>query len=561
MTTAAYRRPTVRPSVDLLLDANEGPRADARLLEAFGRVDPDALRRYPDAAALEQRLERRLGLPPGAVLVTAGADDGIDRCCRLALAGGGRLLMPRPGFEMFRRYAALAGGAVTEVDWGDADLPVEAFTAAADEATRAVAVISPNNPTGLVASLDAVRRLARAVAPRLVIVDAAYAEFADVDPTPLAAELENVVVLRSFSKAWGLAGMRVGFVAGPPATIARLRACGPPYAVSGPSLAVAATVLDEGEATMRDHVDRVRRERECLASDLAACGARVTAPGANFVFVRHRQARRIHADLQALGIAVRAWPDVDGLGDALRIGCPGDAADLERLRSALRTVLRPEALLLDMDGVLADEGPSYREAIRLTAASYGIEVTRAQIAARKAAGRANNDWELTCALLRDAGIDAGLDEVVGRFEEFYQGREGEPGLWTRERPLVDGAFLAGLAARLPLAVVTGRPRRDAERFLEQHDLAAHFAALVTLDDAPAKPDPAPVRLALERLGATSAWMVGDTPDDARAARAAGVLPLGLLPPEASDAVDATSLLDAGCARVLERLEDLEDLLP
>ena len=113
----------------------------------------------------------------------------------------------------------------------------------------------------------------------------------------------------------------------------------------------------------------------------------------------------------------------------------------------------------------------------------------------------------------------------------------------------------------PLALVTGRPRRDAERFLERFGLADLFDVVVTREDAALKPDPAPVRLALERLGVERAWMVGDTPDDLVAARGAGVLPLGVVPPGADPSRTRTTLEAAGAARVLSRTEDLTALLP
>jgi HAD superfamily phosphatase len=113
---------------------------------------------------------------------------------------------------------------------------------------------------------------------------------------------------------------------------------------------------------------------------------------------------------------------------------------------------------------------------------------------------------------------------------------------------------------LPLAVVTGRPRAEARWFLERVGIAELFRVVVCMEDAARKPDPAPVRLALARLGVRRAWMVGNTPDDVRAAAAADVVPLGIVAP--GDDLDATAaaLADAGAARVLDQLSDLEELL-
>ena len=213
--------------------------------------------------------------------------------------------------------------------------------------------------------------------------------------------------------------------------------------------------------------------------------------------------------------------------------------------------MRPGALLFDMDGVLCDTSRSYRETIRKTAAEYGVKVSRDDVQAAKEAGDANNDWEVTRRFLRRQGVDVALEEVTRRFEEIYQGTPDRPGLRTEDRRL---------AARLPLAVVTGRPRSDAVRFLEEHDLVDLFAAVVTMEDGPAKPDPVPVRLALDRLDVREAWMIGDTPDDVRAARGAGVVPIGVVAPGDSSEMSEV-LLCSGAARVLGDLTDLEDMLP
>ena len=136
-----------------------------------------------------------------------------------------------------------------------------------------------------------------------------------------------------------------------------------------------------------------------------------------------------------------------------------------------------------------------------------------------------------------------------------------PALLAQERPLVELGELQALAAKRPLAVVTGRPRADAERFLAEHGIADCFRAVVTLEDGPLKPDPAPVRRALERLGVATAWMVGDTPDDLRAARSAGVLPIGVIAPGDDPEKTTASLRRAGAAAVLRTTREILEVLP
>ncbi len=553
-----YGVPRAGAPVDLALDGNEGAAPPRALLDRLAAADLDVLRRYPDTRALEAALAARLGVPATRVVATAGGDDALDRACRALLGPGRELVLPVPTFEMIERFARLAGGTVVPVPWRGPRYPTDAVLAAVTPRTAAVAVVSPNNPTGAVATAADLERLSAAAPHALLLVDLAYVEFAAEDPTAAALRLPNAAVFRTLSKAWGMAGARVGYAAGPADFVAALRAVGLPYAVSGPSAHLALDRLTAGDDAIRPFVAAVRRERAVLAAALVDCGAAPEPSEGNFVFARHRAPEWIRDALAGLGIGLRVFPGREGLEDALRLTCPGDDAALARVERALRAALRPQALLFDADGVLVDVSTSYRAAIVETATHFGVTVTAEDVTAAKAAGGSNNDWVLTRRLLADRGVDVPLAQVTAHFEALYQGVADRPGLRERERLIPAPALLERLAHRLPLAVVTGRPRGDAERFLSVHGVASRFGAVVCMEDAPLKPDPAPVRAALERLGVERAWMVGDSPDDVRAARAAGVVPLGVCAP--GDEAAEAALVRAGAGRVLGSLDELEGLL-
>jgi len=245
----------------------------------------------------------------------------------------------------------------------------------------------------------------------------------------------------------------------------------------------------------------------------------------------------------------------------LRITLPGDARDFAQLSAALDLALAPDALVFDLDGVLADVRDSQRATIIATDQSYGVTLTQEDIAAAMRAGDASNDWVLTQRLLSARGVTASLPDVTARFQAIYLGTPATPGLRERERLLCSCDLLAQLSGRLPAAIVTGRPREEARWFLDRAGIAGSFRTVVCMEDAAAKPDPAPVRLAMQRLDAQRAWMLGNTPDDVRAALGAGALPLGIVAP--GDDVPATTaaLLDAGAARVLRDVGELLELLP
>jgi len=554
-TPAARRAPR---ALDLFLDGNEGPAPaedGAAVLAASG---PEVLRRYPDASVLERELAAYLGVAAEEVLVTAGADEAIDRIARAWLGPERELLLPSPSFEMLARYARLSGAEVREVTWEPGSpWPLAAVLDALSPRTGVVAVVSPNNPTGAEVEPASVAALAARAPGAVVLVDQAYGEFSEHSLLALVRTLPNALLLGTFSKARGLAGLRIGYVVGPPAAIELLRRAGGPYNVAGPSLALARHFLAKGEDSLKRTVARVREERGALDTLAAELGARTFPSAANFVLWRARDGAWLADALAGQGIAVRTFPTRPELARDARITCPGAPEPFARLTQALRVAAVPEALLLDMDGVLVDATDSYDATILAVAAELGVSATRADVHRVRRAGGANDDVEL---LARLCGGSTPYAELERRFERRYWGPDGD-GLCAEERALVPRATLARLAARLPLAIVTGRPRRDALRFLDAHGLRPLFTTLVCSEDAPRKPDPAPVQLALTRLGCARAWMLGDTVDDVRAARAAGVLPLGIVAPLDEPALTTPALLAAGAGRVLASLDDLFPLLP
>ena len=219
--------------------------------------------------------------------------------------------------------------------------------------------------------------------------------------------------------------------------------------------------------------------------------------------------------------------------------------------------LKTDAILLDMDDTMADVTESYRQATISTVAAYGRSITFEDITEAKAGGDANNDWELTRRLLALRGVDVPLEEVTRVFEDFYQGVEGTPGMKTRETLLVEPRMLERWAGVCKLGVVTGRPRFDAEWFLEYHGIRHLFGVVVTMDDGPLKPDPLPVKMALEKLGVKDGWMVGDTPDDMRSAVAAGIEAIGVIAPADDPEIARAALLEAGAWRVVNRLPEID----
>ncbi len=554
MSSVVYSPPSLRSNVDLDLSKNEGRSKTADLIGSIDRLD-ELVCRYPDTTPLRRQLARLHDLREDQLLVTAGGDDALFRCFLARLGPEKTAVTTTPTFEMVSIYANQVGSRLVEVEWWVGPYPTADVIAAAGS-TGVVFVVSPNNPTGATITEDELRKVSEA-AP-FVVLDAAYAEFAGEDLTPAAMEMGNVVIVRTLSKAYGLAGLRVGYLLGPPTLIAEVSGFGSPYPVSSLSMALATETLIRDDNVVSLFVEEIRSERAQLTLLFETLGVRPLPSQGNFVLAETADASWVSHACASLGVGIREFPDRTGLESWIRVTLPGDSTDFERLKRTLTTVLAPEAVLFDLDGVLANVSGSYRQSIIETAWTFDVSLSKADIDDAKASGAVNDDWELTRRLCLDQGVELEYDQIVERFEEIYQGSENSPGLKTKERPLVDRSTWDRWAANIPLGVVTGRPRSDAEEFLDRFGLLTNTSVLVAREDAPLKPDPRPVRLALTRLGVRHAWMVGDTPDDVEAAKSAGVVPIGVVSP-GTEPLAAYRML-SGAARILERTMDLEEIL-
>ncbi|WP_426664175.1 histidinol-phosphate transaminase [Rhodanobacter aciditrophus] len=320
----------------LLLNANESP------WEPTGDGGMGC-NRYPEPqpAALVDALTRLYGVRREQLLVGRGSDEAIDLLVRaFCRAGRDAILVQPPTFGMYAVCARIQDAGVIEVPLRrDFTLDVDATLAALTSAVKLVFVCTPNNPAGSVVPRADIERLAQALAGRaLLVVDEAYVEFADEGSVAgLLDRYDNLAVLRTLSKAWALAGARVGCLLAHPDVVALLRRIMPPYPLPLPSVNAALLALSGwGQANARARVGIVRAERARLRAALARLpGVRDVLPSqANFLTARFDDAGAAYRRLFDAGIVVRDVRRYPGLGDALRITV-GTPMENERVLAAL----------------------------------------------------------------------------------------------------------------------------------------------------------------------------------------------------------------------------------
>jgi len=222
----------------------------------------------------------------------------------------------------------------------------------------------------------------------------------------------------------------------------------------------------------------------------------------------------------------------------------------------------PEVIVFDVDGVLVEVTESYREAIRATVRHFtGQDVSPELIQEFKNQGGWNNDWDLTHRFIRDFGQDAPYDAVVDKFNEIFFGKDGD-GLILREQWIPRNGFFSELQSRSKLAIFTGRVRYELDPTIRRFAANIGFDPVVTADDV-ANPKPAPDGLWLiqARHPESTIWYIGDTVDDARSAKLAGVPFIGIAAPSSpryTELVDA--LKENGAFAVLNDVNELPGLM-
>lgn len=315
---------------------------------ALAALDADAITRYPSvyAGELKAALAERHGVAPENIVTGCGSDDVIDSAVRAFCEPGDVVAFPDPTFSMVPIFARMNAAMPAAVPLGaDFSLDPDALIAAAGTVTY---LSRPNNPTGTAFEREAVVALADGAAG-VVLVDEAYADFADDDVARLAASSARLVALRTFSKAYGLAGLRVGYAIGPPHLIAEIEKSRGPYKVTTAAEAAASAALREDSDWVRGIVEEIRANRARLTERLVRLGLRSWPSSANFLLVRSPpraeapgepdgDAIAFAAALRQRGIGVRAFPGLPHAGDCVRVTV-GPWPLLERFLAAASEIL------------------------------------------------------------------------------------------------------------------------------------------------------------------------------------------------------------------------------
>jgi histidinol-phosphate aminotransferase len=323
----------------LRLDFNENAAGcSPKVLERLRRLGPEDLARYPERAPVEERVAAFLGTTPSETLLTNGVDEAIHLLCETYLAPGDEALIVVPTYSMYRIYMMAAGAEVVSVPAArDFGFPTDELLRRITARTRLIALANPNNPTGTVASTEELLQIVGSAADAAVLLDEAYFEFYGQTLLGAHRDFPNLFVARTFSKAYGLAGLRIGVLAGNAQPMHAVRRVSSPYNVNAAALACLQAALEDQEH-VRNYVREVGESRARLEKMLTSLGVSCWPSRANFILARVGSAPMAAAlvdSLRSHGILVRDRSSDCGCEGCVRITV-GTGAETSRLLPALQ---------------------------------------------------------------------------------------------------------------------------------------------------------------------------------------------------------------------------------
>lgn len=337
---APYSPPTAGREGKLRLDFNENTvGCSPRVLRALKRLTTrERLAMYPEYGEAGQKLAAFFGVAPEELLFANGTDEAIQVLMNTYVDDGAPVLLLRPSYAMYRFYAELAGAAITEIPYRPENLafPLEELLAAITTETRAILIANPNNPTGTAVDLPGIRRILDRAENAAVLIDEAYFEFCGTTALGLVRDYPNLFVSRTFSKVYGMAGLRLGCLFSQAANTEWLHKGQSPYSVNSLAVLCASEAVEDREY-MDKYVAEALESRRLLRRDLDKLGIPYYPSAGNFVLVRFGdRSIEIRDRLREKGVLVRDRSyEIAG---CVRVTV-GKKAQLRRFLAALREVL------------------------------------------------------------------------------------------------------------------------------------------------------------------------------------------------------------------------------
>jgi len=565
LNAQGYDSPLFAEEFVMKLDLNEnilGP--SPKVIEALRNITAKDVQFYPVYGELINKIAEYNSVDINMVIPTNGADEAINYIFDTFVESEDTVLTVKPTFAMPKVYATAVGCNYKEIPYSVKwEFPVEEFLTNIDEKVKLIIVTSPNSPTGESISRDNLIKILEKAKDSLVLIDQTYSNYAKESYTDLVYKYNNVLITKSMSKDFAIAGLRLGYIISNPQNIEYIKRIISPFSVNVLAAKAGVAAIED-----KDYFDSVKAQinesKNILTEGLKDIAKKIYPSDGNFLCIDFgEKAEFIYKKLLRAGIKVKYYQNDPDLKNCFRMTVPAP----EQAKVLIDILKSRPLIIFDIDGVLIDTRKSYRMAIKGTYEYFtSKEISFEAIQQAKNLGGLNNDWDLTEHLLKQSGYNIPKQEIINKFQELYFGNNGD-GFISNEELLITPELLKELSKTYDLAIFTGRPKAEAEFALKSRQLENLFCPIITMDNLAAdkqKPHPEGINRIIEIVNPTETYYLGDTIDDMKAAKSAlngkGIKGIGVLPPQDKSEELKNSLIKHGAMLVLNNTEDLSEAI-
>lgn len=541
----------------LKLDMNENTLGcSPHVTQALQNISLNDISQYPAYGEIQEKIASTIGVPSDNILITNGGDAGITAIYTTYVSKDEEVLYAIPSYTMYKIDAQRVNANIVTVPYKEKWVyPTEDIIKNITAKTKMIIICSPANPTGDIVSEKDICRIIEAAPNAIILLDEAYWRFINRDKRSLKHlinKYDNLIIMHTFSKDYGLAGMRIGYLLSNPKNFEYIHKSMDPFSVNNIAIKAALAALDDQEF-VKNYVNAVKESKAYVSEVIKSVATEVYASEANFIFFYvGNKYEWFHSKLLKNNIKIRRYPNNPLLKGYLRL----TLGTVEQMQTVLNILEDYKGIIFDVDGVLVDENISYRQAIKETFEFFSNQtITLEKIQEYKNRGGFINDWILTKHLLDEININLSLEEITAKFQEYYF--DDGKGLISKERLLVDPQIIKNLQKKYKLAVFTGRPRLEAEYILQKEGILDCFEMLVCSDDLPeghSKPSPMGIDRICKKIGTRNVLYVGDMPDDMVAASRAKIDSVGILPPQDKSNDLKNLLFSKGAVEVYDNIQ-------
>ena len=555
----------------LKLDSNENIYSISPIVvNAIKNMDFSDVSLYPAYGKTIDKLSEKYNVKYENILLTNGCDEAINVIINAYLDKEDEILSYNPTFVLPQKYAEILGAKVNLIDYDEKFIfKTDKIEKNISDKTKIIYISTPNNPTGELVKASVVEVLVKKYPEILFLVDCTYINFSYnsmfMDYVDLACKYDNVVVVKSFSKDFALAGLRFGFAVGAFDIINNLKKVISPYSVNVVALNCAIAVLND-EKTFEEIKEQNYAAKNALIEGLRKNNIRAYDGEANFVFCDFGDyCDFYYQKLKKHGVIVRNFSKNSEFASFLRITVP----KIGGVKFILELLNKKDILIMNLDGTVFDVSNSYMEAIAQSVKYFsGREISLKEIMEIKNHGSLNCNIETIKALLNAYEKDADYLEITAIFKQLLFDKNGER-LIDKEKILISKENLAKLAEKYDLVVFSGRTRDEIEYSLNKFDIAKYFYYIISSDDLPKnalKPSPRGVFDILKHCPYLSVKYLGSSVDDIIASNNAEVETVGVISPYADNNLMINNFRHLGVNYILNDaknivtfLEDIEKL--